>query len=217
MSTSITVWDWPLRLFHWLLVIAVSGAYITGTVGGEYTDWHDHFGKLTLGLLIFRLLWGFFGGQYARFKTFWPSSKDLSAYWRGQWHGQGHTPLGALAVFALLGILLALVITGLFANDDIAYQGPLYPLVEKSFSDRMSGWHAGLVNPLLLLLGLHLAAIGFYRFIKGIDLIKPMLTAEKNKIDSGSVSTPYSADGLTILSALILPVILTALVWQFAS
>ena len=73
MKVSVEIWDWPLRLFHWLLVIAVTGAYITGELGGELTDWHGRLGTLTLGLLVFRLVWGFIGPTHARFVNFLPS------------------------------------------------------------------------------------------------------------------------------------------------
>lgn len=179
MTRQVTVWDWPLRLFHGLLVFTVSGAYITGTLGGEWTQWHERLGLLTLALLLFRLQWGFVGGRFARFSEFMPTPHRLKQYWQGQWQGAGHNPFGALAVFTLLVLLSVIVVSGLFANDDIGFEGPLYALIDKELSDYLSGWHDGLITPLLLLLGLHVAAIGFYRVVKGIDLVKPMLTGQK--------------------------------------
>ncbi len=61
------VWDLPTRLFHWLLVAAVAGAVVTGLQGGAMMDWHGRFGLSIVGLLAFRLVWGFFGSTYARF------------------------------------------------------------------------------------------------------------------------------------------------------
>jgi cytochrome b len=179
MKIATHVWDWPLRLFHWLLVVAVIGAYASGKAGGEWTDWHGRFGSLVLGLLVFRLLWGFVGGRHARFADFFPTLPRLIAYFKGRWHGAGHNPAGALAVFALLGTLAALAGTGLFANDDIAFEGPLFHLIDKDLSDKLSGWHIRIVNLLVGLVGLHLVAIAFYQRVKKSNLILPMLTGKK--------------------------------------
>lgn len=180
MKVEVRVWDWPLRLFHWLLVLAVTGAYFTGKLGGEFTDWHGRFGSLTLALIIFRLIWGVIGTTHARFVSFFPTWSRLLSYVRGNWNGIGHNPLGALAVLALLTVLILLVGTGLFANDDIAFEGPLFNLIDKDLSDKLSGYHIRSVNVLLVLLGLHVGAIAFYQRIKKSDLIKPMFTGKKH-------------------------------------
>ncbi|MCQ8105777.1 cytochrome b/b6 domain-containing protein [Methylomonas sp. SURF-2] len=179
MKVEVHVWDWPLRLFHWLLVLSVLGAYLTGKEGGDWTDWHARFGSAILGLLVFRLIWGFIGNTHARFSNFFPTVPRLFAYIKGDWHGVGHNPVGALAVLALLSVLLILVGSGLFANDDIAFEGPLYSLIDKDLSDKLSGWHIRAVNVLLILVAIHVTAIGFYQHVKKNDLIKPMLTGKK--------------------------------------
>lgn len=179
MSVEVKVWDWPLRLFHWLLVVSVVGAYWTGKVGGEWTDWHARFGSTILGLLVFRIGWGFFGSAHARFINFFPTWSRLRDYLRGEWSGVGHNPVGAFAVFALLAVLIALVGTGLFANDDIAFEGPLFDLIDKDFSDSLSGWHLKIVNVLLGLVALHVSAIVYYQRLKKADLLLPMLTGKK--------------------------------------
>lgn len=178
-SIKIKVWDLPLRAFHWLLVFTVLAAYITAEFGGALTDWHGRIGALALGLLVFRVTWGFVGSTHARFSNFFPTPARLSAYLTGNWQANGHNPLGALSVLALLGVLAALVATGLFANDDIAFQGPLFNLASKSLSDKLTGWHAFSFNLLLLLVALHLAAITFYFFFKKTNLVKPMVTGSK--------------------------------------
>ncbi|MDD4914510.1 MAG: cytochrome b/b6 domain-containing protein [Methylococcales bacterium] len=182
MNVKVQIWDWPLRLFHWLLVLAVTGAYVSGELGGSLTDWHGRLGSLTLGLLVFRLVWGFIGPKYARFANFFPTLSGLKSYIKGDWRGAGHNPAGALAVLALLTVLGWLVVTGLFANDDIAFEGPLFHLVDKDLSDKLSGWHKRAELPLLLLVGLHVGAIGYYRLVKKVDLLRPMLTGEKQFI-----------------------------------
>lgn len=175
----IRVWDFPLRLFHWLLVLAVVFSIVSGELGGNLMDWHERSGLLILGLLVFRLLWGFIGSRNARFCNFFPTPSRLTAYLRGNWQGQGHTPLGALSVIALLLILTALVGTGLFANDDITFQGPLFALVSKDASDKLSGWHDKLFYVLAALAILHIAAIVFYARVKKRNLVMPMLTGKK--------------------------------------
>ncbi len=176
---TVVVWDLPLRIFHWLLVVGVLGAYITATLGGSLIDWHGYFGVLVLGLLLFRLIWGFAGTFHARFANFIPTPARLLSYINGQWQGAGHNPLGALAVFAILITALFIASSGLFANDDIAFQGTWSNLVDKALSDTLSAWHSLAFDVLLVLIVLHLAAIGFYRWHKKQNLVLPMLTGKK--------------------------------------
>lgn len=179
MSVTIQVWDLPLRIFHWLLALAVLAAIVTGEIGGNLIDWHGRIGVLVLGLLIFRIIWGFVGSTHARFSNFFPTPRKIAAYLKGQWQGHGHNPLGALSVIALLGVLVAQVGAGLFANDDIAFQGPLFTLVNKSLSDRLSSLHAYAFYALAVLLVLHIVAIAFYARVKNHNLVVPMLTGNK--------------------------------------
>lgn len=177
---KIQIWDLPIRLFHWLLVITIALSYLTIEIGGVWADWHARLGALALGLIVFRVLWGFFGNKQARFSQFFPTPSRLIQYFKGQWQGLGHSPLGALAVFSLLGLTGVVVITGLFANDDITLFGPLYPLIDQSLSDWMTGIHAIAFNALLMVIGLHLLAIFFYWLVKKNNLVKPMLTGKKD-------------------------------------
>lgn len=213
MKIEVNVWDWPLRLFHWLLVLSVVGAYATGKVGGEWTDWHGRFGSLVLGLVIFRLIWGFIGSTHARFINFFPTLSRLLDYLKGDWHGVGHNPVGALAVFALLTTLLFLVGTGLFANDDIAFEGPLFHLITKDFSDKLSGLHLRSVNVLLILVGIHVAAIVFYQHVKKADLVKPMLTGKKQLPKSLAPSSVQPVGALRFVFSLLLAVSVVWSVW----
>ncbi|TRX01628.1 cytochrome b/b6 domain-containing protein [Candidatus Methylobacter oryzae] len=179
MKVTIHIWDLPLRLFHWLLAVAVAAAYITAKIGGSLIDWHGRIGIFILGLLVFRVLWGFVGSTHARFLTFFPTPSKLLAYFKGRWHGIGHNPLGALSVFALLAVVAAQVGTGLFANDDIAFVGPLFNFVDKSLSDRLTGLHNTIFDLLVGFIVLHVVAIIFYRWVKKTNLVVPMLTGKK--------------------------------------
>ena len=175
----IQLWDLPTRIFHWALVVCVIGAFVSVNIGGNAMSWHGRFGLGVLGLLVFRLLWGFVGSTYARFSQFVRGPATIKAYLQGRWQGEGHNPLGALSVLGLLAVLSLLVATGLFANDDIAFEGPLYSLVGKELSDRLVGIHR-LIEPLILfLIVAHLAAIAFYGHVKKHNLVKPMIRGWK--------------------------------------
>ncbi|MCB4358848.1 cytochrome b/b6 domain-containing protein [Quatrionicoccus australiensis] len=186
------VWDLPTRLFHWLLAAAIVTAVVTGQIGGELIEWHGRSGLFILGLVIFRVVWGFVGAPTARFANFVRGSAAIRAYLRGEWRGVGHNPLGALAVLALLALTTAQVFTGLFANDDITFQGPLAVLLSKEASDQSRGLHSLVFYGLLAIVGLHLAAIAFYTRVKKENLLKPMLTGWKDDVSVPPVEHPHS-------------------------
>ena len=175
----IQLWDLPIRIFHWSLLAAVSTAIVTGKVGGDWIVWHGKAGQAIVGLLAFRLTWGFVGSTHARFVNFVPSPAKVLAYLQGRWQGVGHNPLGALSVLALLGLLGIQAVTGVFSNDDIAFTGPLAGLVDETLSHKLTTWHHLLVNGLFVLLGLHLAAILYHVVFKKDNLVKPMVTGWK--------------------------------------
>ena len=178
-SKRIRLWDLPTRLFHWLLVAAVVAAMVSGQLGGGLIDWHGRIGLFIVGLIVFRLVWGLCGSTYARFTQFFPTPAKVRAYLRGEWQGEGHNPLGALSVLGLLGLLTVQVVAGLFANDDIAFVGPLYDLVGQNLSNRLTGLHHLAANLLIALLVLHVAAIAYYGHFKKQKLVKPMITGWK--------------------------------------
>ena len=170
------LWDLPLRVFHWSLVAAVSTAIVTGELGGAWMPWHGRAGLAIVGLLVFRVVWGIVGSTTSRFAHFAPSPASVLAYLRGRWRGIGHNPLGALSVFALLGLLSLQVATGVFGNDDIAFAGPLNHLVSDTAGSRVTGWHRLLADGLFVLLALHLLAVAFHVIVKRHRLIRPMIT-----------------------------------------
>ena len=173
------VWDLPLRLFHWLLVAAVVTAFVSAKIGGNAMVWHGRAGLLIIGLLTFRLIWGFLGSTHSRFASFVRGPSAIRAYLRGRWHGLGHNPLGALSALAMLAVLCAQAATGLFANDDVAFEGFLYPLVGAAVSEKITGIHKLLEIAVILLVLAHLGAIAFYTRIRKETLIMPMITGDK--------------------------------------
>jgi cytochrome b len=204
----IKVWDLPTRLFHWLLFVTVAAALWSGWVGGSWIEWHGRLGLLVLGLLVFRLVWGFLGSTYARFAQFAPTPGRVLAYLRGRWRGEGHNPLGALSVFALLGVLLWQAASGLFSNDDIAFEGPLADLVSSGTSVWLSGLHRQGLWIILGLVGLHLAAIAVYA-LRGKNLVKPMLVGWKESDDP----TVRSAKGGKLWALLLALALAAVVVW----
>src|SRR5690554_4821625 len=84
---SISLWDLPTRLFHWLLVAAVTGSLVTVKLGGTWMLWHERFGITIVGLISFRLMWGVLGSTYARFLQFIPGPSAIEAYLKGEWRG----------------------------------------------------------------------------------------------------------------------------------
>ena len=180
------VWDLPTRLFHWMLVMCIVGSVVTGQIGGNYMVWHGRLGLAIVGLISFRLVWGLAGSTYARFNQFFPTPAKVVAYLQGRWQGHGHNPLGAFSVFGLLALIAFQVGSGLFTNDDIAFNGPLQPLVGKDFSDTLTGWHRQASNFLIALVLLHVGAIVFYTRFKKESLVKPMITGWKDNAQGES-------------------------------
>ncbi|MEX2488355.1 MAG: cytochrome b/b6 domain-containing protein [Pseudomonadales bacterium] len=182
---KIFVWDLPLRLFHWALVILVSVSLYTGLTGGlTLMDYHMLSGYGILTLLVFRLAWGLFGTRYARFAAFVYSARTILRAARDLFHRSGepyigHNPLGSLSVLAFIVALLVQAGTGLFANDDIFTEGPLVHLVSDATSNQLTRIHRTNVWIIAVLIGLHLTAVTFYEAYKRQRLITPMITGKK--------------------------------------
>lgn len=192
---TVRVWDLPTRAFHWLLAAAVIGMVVTAKVGGNWMVWHLRLGHVVLALLLFRVLWGFVGGHWSRFSNFVYGPRALWRYLRGQApaeHQMGHSPLGALSVFALLAALSLQVATGLMSDDEIAFFGPLVRFVDGSTVTQATDFHKALGQWLVLgLVALHVVAILVYQFGKRQDLIGPMLHGDK----TAPLPSPSARDG----------------------
>ena len=176
------VWDLPVRFFHWALVAMVTFQAITGLWGGPAEmEWHGRVGLTILTLVLFRLIWGVVGGRHARFNDFVRGPKAIIGYLRASTstaqndNPPGHNPLGGWSVLAMLAVLALQAGLGLFANDDILFEGPLMHLVDKGMSDILTGYHQLSAQTLLALVGLHVAVIIIYR-LRGKNLLTPMIT-----------------------------------------
>jgi len=183
ISTPIKVWDLPTRLFHWALVCCVLGLLISAQIGGAAMNWHFRFGYGVLSLVVFRLVWGFVGGQWSRFGSFAFSPATVLRYLRGKRLPEqeiGHNPLGALSVFALLLFLLLQVSAGLLADDEISNAGPLVKYASSVLVNNATFYHKSVGKFILLgLIVLHISAIAFHYFFKKDNLVTPMIKGFK--------------------------------------
>ncbi len=174
MTKQVRVWDAPLRVFHWLLVISVVMALLTGWQG--WLDWHARAGLVIIGLLSFRIAWLVLGSTYARLSTLLCSLLSLPQYLRGEWRQLGHNPLGVLSVFAMLGMLSWQAVSGLFTDNDANFTGPLYKLVSSSLSSDLTRLHKLGLWIIIGLIALHILAIVAHAVLKKHNLVKAMLT-----------------------------------------
>jgi len=178
----VLVWDIAVRMFHWLLVLLLGFSWLSAEM--DWMDWHLYSGYAVLTLVLFRILWGFAGSTHARFGDFLYGPSAIIAYLRTlpsrtAAKFAGHNPLGGISVLLILLCVLLQAGTGMFANDDILYEGPLYKHVSKELSDLLTTIHKYNFDALLVLAGVHIAAILYYLFWKSENLVKPMLTGRK--------------------------------------
>lgn len=214
MTHTVRIWDLPTRVFHWALAACVVALVITAKVGGNAMVWHFRLGYVVLALLVFRLLWGLVGGRWSRFRAFLYSPARLWRYLRGQGHpddGVGHSPLGALSVFALLLVLAAQVGTGLLSDDEIAFSGPLTRFVSNAVVGQATGYHKEIGQYLVLgLVALHLLAVVFYITVRRHRLVRPMLHGDK---ELPHPATPSRDDLASRAAALVALALGAGLAW----
>lgn len=185
-ASHVRIWDSPTRLVHWLMVLLVATSWWTAE--NNELEYHRYSGYVLLGLLVFRVYWGFFGSSTARFSEFvrgpgaiWAYLKQLPS--RVGEHtpaAPGHNPLGALSVLALLALMLGQVGLGLFTVDvDGIESGPLSHLVSFETGRACAELHEQLFNVLLVFIGLHIAAVLFYLVYKRDNLIATMIHGKR--------------------------------------
>ena len=181
---SAPVWDGFVRVFHWSLVTLFAVSVASGKVGGEWIDWHMKSGYAILALVTFRLMWGFVGGEYARYVSFLTGPIRALKFAKGllgktHVHVIGHNPVGGWMVMVLLLLLAMQATLGLFSNDEIATTGPLARYVSDATSITLMGRHRTIGNILLALVGIHIAAVLFHVIVKKENLIRAMFSGKK--------------------------------------
>jgi cytochrome b len=187
---AVTVWDLPLRLFHWSLLLLFVIAYATGS-REQYYGVHKAAGFVLFGLLIFRLIWGFAGNRAARFSSFIRGPRAALAHIRELLGGRahpvaGHNALGGWAVAVMLILLLVEVVSGLFSST-FDYEGPLAPLVSDAWTERMAALHSLNLDLLLAMIALHLLAIAVTSILGRENLVASMIHGRKKLAEASGV------------------------------
>ncbi len=202
---SVKVWDPAVRIGHWLLVALFAAAYATGE--GD-SDLHVYAGYGVLGVVAFRLLWGFVGTRYARFGEFLRGPRETLSYLKAFVAGRpphylGHNPAGGWMIVVMLLMLSLTVWTGL---ETYGAQG-LGPLAQAAGAvsparadtagrqrvkrRRTAGerfWkelHEGFANATLILVLLHIAGALVSSAVHRENLVKAMFTGSKNSAPHG--------------------------------
>jgi cytochrome b len=205
------LWDGPTRIFHWALVALLGFAWWSAET--RNMEWHRLAGYSVVGLLVFRLLWGFVGSGSARFSSFVKGPAQTWAYLRtlpSRAHAvsPGHNPLGAWSVLALLGLLLLQVVTGLFSVDvDGLESGPLSDRVDFDTGRAFAAVHELSFTALQVLVALHVVAVIFYAVYKRADLVRPMVTGR------GKFSTDPGLTFAPVWRALLVAVVAAGVAW----
>jgi len=151
MLKRILVWDIPTRVFHWSLALSFLGAFLTAETE-RYRDLHIALGYIMLGLIVFRLVWGFIGTHYARFSSFLFKPAEIAGYVRSllarqPQHFLGHNPAGSVAIFLLLGLGLLAAVSGVMLYYEVGG--------EEAFEEL----HEGAANFMLLIVAINIAGV----------------------------------------------------------
>lgn len=205
------LWDIPTRVCHWLFVIVIGFSW--WSVEYDHLEWHTWSGYTLLVLIIFRIVWGIIGSHTAQFHHFLSSPRAFFSYSRTLFKKDskpsvGHNPMGAWSVVLLLLLMLAQVLLGLFSEDvDGLASGPLSFWVSYDTGRWAAETHEDLFDYLLAFIALHVGVIFFYLIYKKDNLILPMITGKKDKVDTQSLR--FSPTWL----ALIILAMSSAFVW----
>jgi cytochrome b len=185
-GARVLAWDGPTRIFKWLLVLLVVDGWVSNKYGPDLPNWHRWNGYSVLVLIVFRLIWGFVGGSTARFSSFVAGPAACIAYLRAQIAGRplrylGHNPLGGWMIIALLAVVTAQGLTGLYAADEdrLVIEGPLAKTVTDATVDFAARWHERIFDAIEILALVHIAVNLLYTFVKRDPLIPAMVTGGK--------------------------------------
>ena len=206
------VWDIPVRLFHWLLVLCIAAQWFTAEQGEDWLEWHFYIGYFTIGLIVYRIIWGFVGTRYAKFVDFIPSPKSLMAWLKGTSNDYvGHPPLGALMVLFLLLVILLQGISGLFTTDDIFTDGPWREVLSSQMQDYADWLHGNLFTLIQIAAAIHIGAAFYYLLVKKSNLISPLITGNKR------VTADQGIPSSKLLTAVIVLAIVAVLIYLMVS
>jgi cytochrome b len=186
---SILVWDFPTRVFHWLLVVCFAGAWLTSE-SERLQMIHYAFGYSACALVIFRLVWGLIGTRYARFTQFIKGPKQILIHFKGTLSGNhatvGHNPAGGLVMVALMLIILLIGLTG-------------YWSVKEFLGDFMSGAHETIASLALALVVIHIAAAIIMSLLQKENLVRAMIDGKKQGLAEQAIRFPQYLIGILLM------------------
>ncbi len=190
----ILVWDFPVRIFHWLLVAAFAGAWLTAE-SERWRDVHVLLGYSLGGLVVFRLFWGLVGSRYARFSAFAAAPAAVWRYLRSLLsarpeHHVGHNPAGGWAIFAIIGLAFLTSVTG-------------YMTYEKMGGEILADLHEGAANAMLALAGLHVLGVLVSSFLHRENLVAAMVSGFKRGIASDGIRGSHRIVAVLLLGAVV--------------
>lgn len=191
MSQRILVWDVPTRVFHWLLVLSFGGAFLTAE-SERYRDIHVLLGYTSLGLIGFRLLWGFVGTRYARFRSFLFTPGEVVAYVRSLLGGKpghyvGHNPAGSVAIWLLLGLGIVTAASGALLFQDIG-------------GEALEEVHEFVPNAMLAVVLVHIAGVVVSSFMHRENLVRSMVTGFKTAEPDHGIRSSHFWLGVIMLT-----------------
>jgi cytochrome b len=194
MSQRILVWDVPTRVFHWLLVISFAGAFLTAE-SERYRDIHVVLGYTLLGLIAFRLLWGFIGSRYAQFSSFLFSPGEIARYAVSLLkakpaHYVGHNPAGSVSVYLLLALGIATGVSGVVIFQDIG-------------GDALAELHETVAFLMLTVVALHLAGVLVSSVMHRENLVRSMLTGYKSAQPNEGIRRAHVWLGVIMLALVV--------------
>ncbi len=206
-ATRVRVWDIPIRLFHWALVSCFVIAWLT--LDNRYLEVHVFAGYLMGGLIVFRLLWGFIGGPYARFHDFafgWSEVRDYlkSVLNKRPPHFLGHNPAGSWAIYLLLGLGLLTVISGLLAFGGEEQHGPLAGLLNFPQGHLAHVFHEWLSWLMLGVVIIHLIGVLVESLLHRENLVAAMLTGYKSSVTDAISTASHWKVGAAMLAAILI-------------
>ena len=206
-TSDLIIWDLPLRVFHWLLVLCVVASVASAKLG--LTAIHERSGLAVMALILFRIVWGFSGSQTARFSSFlkspiyvWYSIQKLMLKQTDDL--SGHSALGGYATIMLLTICIVMAVSGSFSTDDILYEGP-FAHFAPDYIKLASSVHHMTENALFAVIVLHLLALFVYFWRLKKNLVPAMITGSRPKAvgPSGAIPMSHAVFGLLFMTALI--------------
>ncbi|MCW8354545.1 cytochrome b/b6 domain-containing protein [Marinomonas pontica] len=193
---STLVWDWPVRISHWLIVLLFTGLIVTGKSDNDYIQYHFYMGYGLSAVIVARVLYGFYGSYYARFTQFIRGPKAALRFAKSLWSGKpkqylGHNPIGAAMVVVLLLALSVQWGTGLFSSDEVFWFGPFYGLVSEDVASQLASIHHLLPNILLGLVALHVLAVLYHELCLKERLVAAMIHGHKkhHSVSSADVAS----------------------------